>query len=231
VGLRLDDDALEALAASRLGALPADAISELLVGATRLTIQARSTVRPVAGKSPHLEMVVSGLVRIQVAAPDGRALTVRYCRRGALMGVATLYAEAVRPFTIEALTQAELLRLDPARVVSQAHRDPRVANALLAETSKRVMTFVAEFSGHAFATVQQRIARHLLDLAALDPQSEELAASISQQELAEAVGTVREVVVRVLRELRTQGCIRTRRDGIVLADPERLSTIAAAREQ
>ncbi len=230
MGLRLDDDARDALAASRLGALPADALSELLVGATRLTIPARSTVRPVAGQSPHLELVVSGLVRIQVAAPDGRALTVRYCRRGALMGAATLYAEAVRPFTIEALTDAELLRLDPARVVRQARRDPRVANALLAETSERVMSFVAEFSGHAFATVRQRIARHLLDLAALDP-AEELAASISQQELADAVGTVREVVVRILRELRQQGCVRTRRDGFVIVDPERLSAIAAAQER
>lgn len=231
MGLRLDDDARDALAVSRLGALPADALSELLVGATRLTIPARSTVRPVAGRSPHLELVVSGLVRIQVAAPDGRALTVRYCRRGELMGVATLYAEAVRPFTIQALTDAELLRLNAACVVWQAHRDPQVANALLVEASERVMTFVAEFSGHAFATVRQRIARHLLDLAALDPLSEELAASISQQELADAVGTVREVVVRVLRELRTQGCIRTHRDGIVLVDPERLSAIAAAQER
>ena len=147
------------------------------------------------------------------------------------MGVATLYAEVVRPFTIEALTDAAVLRLEPARVVWQARRDPRVANALLAETSERVMTFVAVLSGHAFATVRQRIARHLLDLAALDPESNELAASISQQELAEAVGTVREVVVRVLRELRTEACLRTRRDGIVIVDPERLSDIAAAEER
>jgi hypothetical protein len=62
VGLRLDDDAREALAASRLGALPADALSELLVGATRLTIPARSTVRPVAGQSPHLELVVAAKI-------------------------------------------------------------------------------------------------------------------------------------------------------------------------
>ncbi|MDQ3937867.1 MAG: Crp/Fnr family transcriptional regulator [Chloroflexota bacterium] len=227
MGLRLDDDTHVALAASRLGALPEDVLGDLLAGATRVTIAARSTVRPVAGRSPHLELVVSGLVRIQVAAPDGRALTVRYCRRGALMGAATLYAEAVRPFTIQALTDAALLRLDPARVLWQARRDPRVANALLAETSERVMTFVAEFSGHAFGTVRQRIARHLLDLASLDPHSEELAAAISQQELADAVGTVREVVVRVLRELRMKGCIRTRRDGIVIVDPERLSAIAA----
>lgn len=231
MGLTIDRDAREALAASRLGALPADVLGEVLAGATRVAIPTRSMIRPVAGGSPHLELVVSGLVRIQVAAADGRALTIRYCRRGALMGAATLYAEAVRPFTIEALTDADLLRFDPGRVVWQARRDPRVANALLVETSERVMTFVEEFSGHAFGTVRQRIARHLLDLAALDPHSEELAASISQQELAEAVGTVREVVVRVLRELRTQGCIRTRRNGIVLADPERLSAIAAAKER
>lgn len=230
MGLQLDRAAREALAASRLGPLPAGALGELLVGATRLAMP-RSTVRPVAGHSPHLELVVSGLVRIQVAAPDGRALTVRYCRRGALMGAATLYAEVVRPFTIEALTDAELLRLDPARVAWHSRRDPRVANALLAETSERVMTFVAEFSGHAFATVRQRIARHLLDLAALEPPSQELAASISQQGLADAVGTVREVVVRILRELREQGCVRTRRDGIVIVDPERLSDIAAAEER
>jgi CRP/FNR family transcriptional regulator, cyclic AMP receptor protein len=158
-------------------------------------------------------------------------LTVRYCRRGALMGAATLYAEAVRPFTLQALTDAGLLRLDPARVVWLARRDARVANALLAETSERVMTFIAAFSGHAFGTVRQRIAQHLLDLAALDTRSEELAASVSQQELADAAGTVREVVVRILRELRTQGCVRTRRDGIVIVDPERLSAIAAAQER
>jgi CRP/FNR family transcriptional regulator len=102
---------------------------------------------------------------------------------------------------------------------------------LLAETSERVLTFVAEFSGHAFGTVRQRIARHLLDLAALDPHSEQLTASISQQELADAVGTAREVVVRALRELRTQGYVRTRRDGIVLVDPESLSALAAAQER
>lgn len=227
---RLDHDAREALLASRLGALPEDVLNEVLAGATRVTISARSTVRPVAGRSPHLELVVSGLVRIQVTAPDGRALTVRYCKRGALMGAATLFAAAVRPFTIQALTDAELLRLDPARVVWHARHDPRVANALLAETSERVMTFVAEFSGHAFGTVRQRVARHLLDLASVD-RSDEFAASISQQELADAVGSVREVVVRVLRELRTQGCVRTRRDGIVIVDPERLSAIAAAEER
>jgi CRP/FNR family cyclic AMP-dependent transcriptional regulator len=206
-------------------------MGRLLRGATRVSIPARSTVRPVAGQSPHLELVLSGLVRIQVAAADGRSMTIRYCRRGDLMGAATLYAEVVRPFSIQALTDAELLRLDPRTVTWFAGRDTRVAMALLHETSERVMAFIAQFSGHAFGTLRRRIARHLLDLAAVDGPSRQLAATISQQELADAVGTVREVVVRILRELRAEGAIRTSRSGIVITDPERLSTIAAAEER
>lgn len=44
----------------------------------------------------------------------------------------------------------------------------------------------------------------------------------SQQELAEAVGTGRKVVVRVLRELRQEGVVRTERDRMVIIDPGRL---------
>ena len=50
----------------------------------------------------------------------------------------------------------------------------------------------------------------------------EIVVPVSQQELADAVGTVREVVVRVLRELRRDGVVRTERDHIVILDPARL---------
>jgi CRP/FNR family transcriptional regulator len=45
----------------------------------------------------------------------------------------------------------------------------------------------------------------------------------SQQELADAVGSVREVVTRTLHGLREEGLIETARDEIVLLDPVRLS--------
>lgn len=46
---------------------------------------------------------------------------------------------------------------------------------------------------------------------------------VTQRELAEAVGTAREVVVRVLRDLRTAGIVTTHRDHIEILDPIRLS--------
>lgn len=222
---RLDDATHAAIAASHLGALPPDVVARLLTGASTLRIPGRSTIADVAADFAHVDLVVAGVVRVQVLAPDGRAMTVRYCRAGALLGVATLYADVERPFSIQALTDAELLRLRPSTVRQWANRDPRVARALLAETSERVLSFIAEFSGHAFANVRQRIARHLLDLASDDEHPDELVARISQQELADAVGTAREVVVRALRELRAEGAIETGRHGIVIRDAARLSSI------
>jgi hypothetical protein len=59
--------------------------------------------------SPHVELVVSGLVRVYVTAPDGRTMTVRYCRAGALIGVVSLFAS---PFALPATIQAVTARRD-----------------------------------------------------------------------------------------------------------------------
>jgi CRP/FNR family cyclic AMP-dependent transcriptional regulator len=88
-----------------------------------------------------------------------------------------------------------------------------------------VVSFMEEIPS-AFATVRARVARHLLDLASESQKGCEFVAAIGQQELAEAVGTVREVIVRALRELREEGLLRTGRAGIIILDPERLATEA-----
>lgn len=218
-----DDEVRAAIAASHLRDLPAELIGRLIAEARRVQIPAGATTHREGEIEPHFELVIRGLVRGHVSAPDGRTMTVRYCRRGALIGAATLYAVGVeRPFGIQALSDSELLRLRPAIVRGLADQDLRVARALLDETSERVLAFVAELSGNAFATVRQRLARHLLDLASQRQRGPELIAPLTQQELADAIGTVREVVVRVLRELREEGVVVTGRHGITIRDPERL---------
>ena len=212
-----------AIRRSNLGNLPADVIRALTAGAETMRIPAGSTIHREGETQPHLELVLRGLVRAYVSSVDGRTFTVRYCRPGALIGVATLYAPALSTaFAIQAVTDAEILRLRPRLVVQYADRDPRVARALLRETSDRVLSFVSELAGTAFATVRQRIGRHLLDLASERQRGAELVAEVTQQQLADAVGTVREVVVRELRELREEGVVATGRHGITILDAERL---------
>jgi CRP/FNR family cyclic AMP-dependent transcriptional regulator len=217
----VDPDVRSAVSLSHLRDLPADVLDDLLTGAVRVKIPAASVFHREGEGAPHLELVVSGLVRVYVMAPDGRTMTVRYCRPGALLGMMSLFTPGfTMPATVQALVDAGLLRLSPAVARRAAAQDVRVTRAFLREQSERAISFLYEVPGSVFATVRQRVARHLLDLAS--ESGPELVVRVSQQQLAEAVGTVREVVVRVLRELRTAGMVRTERDRIVIVDPERL---------
>ncbi|MGY1786937.1 Crp/Fnr family transcriptional regulator [Geodermatophilus sp. SYSU D00698] len=223
------DGVLAALAASKLARLPAPAQRRLLTGARLVRVPTGSVIHRQGETAELLELVVDGLVRVFVTAPDGRSLTVRYARRGALVGVVSMYGADFRlPAGIQAVVDSEVLRLSPDVVRRAAAQDPQVADALLREMAERALSFISEIPGSAFTTVRQRVARHLLDLASQGSRTAGgtrpvLTVPVSQQALADAVGSVREVVVRVLRELREAGVIATHRDHIDVLDPVRLS--------
>ena len=213
----------DAVAASHLATLPAATLGRVLADATLLRAPVGSTLRREGDPGAHVELVVSGLIRIYVAAPDGRTLTIRYARRGALMGAVSLFRPTyVLPGSIGAVVESEVLALRATVLQQLAQTDLDVAHALNVELADRVSGFTSGIPGSVFATVRQRVASHLLDLASERRHGPELVAPISQQELAAAVGTVREVVVRVLRELRDEGLVTTNRGGILLLAPERL---------
>jgi CRP/FNR family transcriptional regulator len=213
-----------AIGSSHLAGVPEPLLAPLIEDAVRLVVPAGSLVRREGERGPHLELVISGLVRVFVSSPDGRTLSVRYCRSGALVGVVSLFQPSyVMPGGLQALVDTELLVLRAAAVRAMSDRERAVADALIAELSERVYRFVAEIPGASFATVRQRVARHLLDLASDRQQGSLLVAAVSQQAMAEAVGSVREVVVRALGELRREGLVETGAGGIRILDPDRLA--------
>jgi CRP/FNR family transcriptional regulator len=223
----MDDQVALAIARSHLRELPASALMTLLERARRRLVPAGRTLHNAGDSERHVELVVRGLVRVHARAPDGRTLTVRYCRSGALMGVMSLYTDPfVMPATTQALMETDLLAMDPGALRRLADRDAGVARVLLVELSERAAAFATEIGGSAFATVRQRIARHLLDLAT--PSGPQLVAAVTQDGLAGAVGTAREVVVRALREMRGDGLVETRRGSITVLEPERLLAEAYA---
>ncbi|MGH8925459.1 MAG: Crp/Fnr family transcriptional regulator [Acidimicrobiia bacterium] len=216
-----------AIKASHLRFLPELKIAELLADASPLHVPAGSTLHREGATSAHVEIVVSGLIRVLVQSTDGRTMTIRYCRPGALIGVVSLFAPSFSlPATIQAVIDTELLVMRASVVKRIAERDVLVATALLQELSERVLSFIREIPGSAFATVRQRVARHLLDLASEGQEGSRLVVGVGQQDLADAVGTVREVVVRALRELRQEGVISTGRHGISILDADRLAAIS-----
>jgi CRP/FNR family transcriptional regulator len=214
--------------ASHLRALPPEVVDELFTGAVRTKIPAGEIARREREAGPYLELVLSGVIRVFVTAGDGRTMTIRYCRPGELLGAMSLFQTAFsEPATKQALVDAELLKMSPMTVRDAVQRDLRVAHVFLIELSERARGFAEEIPGNVFASVRQRVARQLLDLASTQSSEAgpdgELAVEITQQDLAAAAGTVREVVVRALRQLRESGIVRTERDRIVIADPAQLT--------
>ena len=119
----MDADLESAVLASHLRELPADVLDDLMAGAVRLKIPASSVIHREGEGAPLLELVVSGIVRGFVTAPDGRTMTVRYCRPGALLGVMSLFIPgfAMRG-SVQALVDAEVLALSPASPVVRRSR-------------------------------------------------------------------------------------------------------------
>lgn len=217
-----NDDLVRAIACSSLHGLPPELIDRLTDGAALRDIGAGTTIHR-AGDPPFLALVVRGLFRAYVIAVDGRMMTIRYCRRGALMGTGTLF-NVDRPAggNLSAVVDSQVLTLRPPLVRELAGADIRLTSALLRETSARVAEYINELQASAMATVRQRLARHLLDLATEHQDGDRLTAHVSQQGLASAVGTVREIVVRILHDMRAEGLVHTGRGHIELLDPERL---------
>ena len=138
----MDADLESAILASHLRELPVEVIDDLMVGAVRQKIPASSVIHREGEGAPLLELVVSGIVRGFVTAPDGRTMTVRYCRPGALLGVMSLFIPGfAMPGTVQALVDAELLALSPGVARRAAAQDVRVALAFLHEQSERAIQF------------------------------------------------------------------------------------------
>ena len=207
---------------SHLASLPTAVLDSLTATSRLRGVPAGTVVHGAGPVESHFTLVVPGLVRVYVTARDGRSLTVRYCRAGSLLGALTIFGATQLPASIQSLVDTHLLEFDPVIVRDLCEREARVSRVLIDELSERVHAFLAEIPGSAFASVRERVARHLLDLASDDQSTDGLMVAVGQQGLADAVGTSREVVVRALRELREAGLIETRRGLIRLLDPERL---------
>ena len=206
---------------SFLGGLPRGLVDELLTAGTCVDVPSGTTVyRP--GDDPRAFLVVHGLLRVYMSSPEGRQVTVRYTRVGDVLGIPVLVGGPVH-VGVSTLADSRLFRIDAPLLITMARRDPAVAWALAEEVNRRLYENLRQTAVNAFGTVRERVAVHLLDLAAARQRpGAEPVARTSQQELADAVGSVREVVARVLRDFRLAGLVATEPDTVRLLDPTAL---------
>ncbi|MEJ2597543.1 MAG: Crp/Fnr family transcriptional regulator, partial [Anaerolineales bacterium] len=126
------------------------------------------------------------------------------------------------PVSVQIVTDATLLMLNVRRLQTSAQTEPVVGWLMAQEVTRRLYDTLEALAGNTFGSLEQRLARHLLDLAASRQKGKGLVVKVTQQELADAVGSVRTVVARIIRELRVAGIISTSSDGIVILKPDEL---------
>jgi CRP/FNR family transcriptional regulator len=226
---RLSAAAIDAaLAMSALAALPPALCDTLIQDALAVDLPAGSTLYYEADQ-PRCGLVLAGLLRVYMTAPDGRQITVRYARAGDLLGIATAVGGPA-PVNVQILTDAALLTLNVRTLQRSGQTEPLVGWLLAQETTRRLYDVLEVLAGNVFGSLRQRVARHLLDLAASRQQGRGLVARVTQQEVADAVGSVRPVVARIIRDLRTEGLISTTSDGIVILKPDELHATSWSRD-
>jgi CRP/FNR family transcriptional regulator len=170
-------------------------------------------------------LVLTGLLRMYLISVDGRQLTIRYAGPGYFVGAANTIAgqrHLLVSTGFAAVTDARVLVVNQDRLRAAARADAAVAWALLEQLTLYQRDLIHLLAGTAFGSIRQRVAVHLLNLAVTYPGGA-LVAPVTQQALADAVGTTRETAARALRELRATGAIKSHRGGIQLQDPQQLA--------
>lgn len=166
-----------------------------------------------------LYLIRSGRVRIYLPNTDGREISLRVYGHGEVFGELSLLDGGPRTASAMALDQTQvylLLRDDFLQLLRDHFGLVQHIIALLVERLRYTTQYTQQL---AFMSVPSRIAAVLLQLAS---ESDNGNIKITQQDLANFVGTTREWVNRALKELASRGWIRLNRGSLVILDRDAL---------
>ena len=175
------------------------------------------------GEPDNIYRVRSGLVRIHTVDDEGNGLTLRYVKPGGYFGEEAVCGLSRRYFA-EAVTPTEVEVLSPAILGPEENLD---LTAHLVSAIERLYQSLYRLSGKR---LRSRIAAELLDLqdSALATVNErgKPVVHITHDDLAAAVGSVRETVTKVVGELGRMGAIDAGYGKIALVDVPLLERVA-----
>jgi len=219
------DSQIAAVISAAFPGLGSETRAELEATARNRTLSVGEVLYSADGP-PRVGVLVSGLLRTVVPMPDGRRVTLHHVRSGGIYGLTTIFHHPVQ-LRVEVVRRATVVEIDPAtikRVTRKSSELGWLIGRQLAGAVLQVPSMIEEFG---FTPVRQRVARHLLDLCVRDPHHGLLVARVTQQALAESVGSAREVVSRCLHALSNSGLITVASGSITILDVDALQLLGA----
>jgi len=153
--------------------------------------------------------IQSGRVKLTVVSKTGREATIGLLSEGNFFGEGALAGQSQRMGSATALTDCELLRIDKKAMMDALHREHAFSDLFVAYLLARNVRYEEDLVDQLFNSSEKRLARVLLLLAHFGKEGvpETVVPKISQESLAEMVGTTRSRVSFFMNRFRKLGLI------------------------
>ncbi|WP_372722780.1 Crp/Fnr family transcriptional regulator [Immundisolibacter sp.] len=160
--------------------------------------------------------LLTGEARVFVTGADGREATVNVLKAGNWFGELAILGDGLRSASVVTSTPARLLVIPGPALRSILVRYPASMERLLETLGLRIRELTETVRGFALGDVYHRLARLFGELAIERDGQLLILNPPPQREMASRCGASREMVARVLRELRKGGYVQTSRQQIIL---------------
>jgi CRP-like cAMP-binding protein len=153
--------------------------------------------------------IQKGKVKITVVSEQGKEAVVAILGPDEFCGEGCLTGQRLRLATATAMTDCEVMRLEKATMIRVLHEEPAFSELFVSHLLARTIRVEADLVDQLFNSSEKRLARALLLLANFgkEGQPEPIIAKVSQETLAEMIGTTRSRVSFFMNKFRKLGLI------------------------
>jgi CRP-like cAMP-binding protein len=153
--------------------------------------------------------IQSGKVKLNVVSKSGKEAVIAILPEDHFFGEGCLAGQPVRMATASALQRSNIIRVERQVMLGLLRREPDFAQQFLTHLLSRNIRMEADLVDHLFNSSEKRLARLLLLMANFGQESKPIPviARMSQETLAEMIGTTRSRVSYFLNRFRELGFI------------------------
>jgi CRP/FNR family transcriptional regulator, cyclic AMP receptor protein len=178
-------------------------------GRTKLEYRSEGVIFSQGDAADSIFYILRGKIKIVVTSKQGREAVVAVLGEGDFFGEGCLIAQPLRLATAASMIDATVMRVEKAEMLRLLHAEPHFAEVFTVHLLTRNSRVEADLADHLFNSSEKRLARALLLLANFGKEGrpEPIIAKISQETLAEMIGTTRPRVSFFMNKFRKLGFI------------------------
>jgi CRP/FNR family transcriptional regulator, cyclic AMP receptor protein len=187
----------------------AEPLIKIVNGAKARPYRAKQTIFSQGDPSDAVFYILKGRVKLTVISERGKEAIVGILDHGAFVGEPCLAGQPVRIMTATALEECSIIRIEKGKMMRILRSDPEISERFVSHLLYRNMRIHEDLVDHLFNDSEKRLARLLLLLAhyGKNGKAEPVIPKVSQETLAEMVGTTRSRVSFFMNRFRKLGFI------------------------